>query len=113
MASRATDGAELACVPAALTPDERAVHFALIRQLFGELVDERADLEDGYAYRFQPHAFETVVRFVANERKCCPFLNFELALAAGSGTLWLRMTGPAGTRAFLNGELAVSGSTSS
>jgi hypothetical protein len=108
MTSRTSHCAELACVPAAIAPQERAAHFALIRQLFGELVHERAELPNGYAYRFHPDALEMVARFVANERRCCPFLDFELAVAPDSGPLWLRMTGPDGTREVLEAELAIS-----
>lgn len=112
MASCNTRCAALACVPTAIAPEERRAHFALIRQLFGELVLERADMQNGYAYRFDPDSLERVTHFVANERKCCPFLNFELSLAAESGPLWLRMSGPPGTRAILKIELAVSKFTS-
>jgi hypothetical protein len=97
----------LACLPAAIAPAERPAHFALIRQLFGALVQERAQLPNGYAYRFQSDALELVARFVANERKCCPFLCFELLIGAESGPLWLRMTGPEGTHAVLDAELAI------
>lgn len=97
----------LACVPTAIAPEARPAHFALLRELFGLLVQERTELPTGYAYRFPSDALELVARFVANERKCCPFLSFELAVAAGAGPLWLRMTGPEGTRAVLDAELAV------
>ena len=66
---------------------------------------ERVGLPNGYALRFRPDAFDDVARFVANERKCCPFLSFELLLDAASGPIWLRMTGPEGTRAVLDAEL--------
>jgi hypothetical protein len=61
---------------------------------------------EGYAFRFAPDAFADVARFVANERKCCPFLDFEIA-AESAGPVWLRLTGPAGTRAFLEAELGI------
>jgi hypothetical protein len=93
----------LACEPTALTPEVRGEHFALIRQLFGK-VEERADLSNGYAYRFAADEIGSVVRFIDNERRCCPFLHFELS-ANGSEPLWLRMTGPEGTREFLDAEL--------
>jgi hypothetical protein len=109
MASCTTDCVELACVPAAIAPDERPAHFALIRRLFADLVRERADLPNGYAYRFPPDAFDALARFVANERKCCPFLDFELELGANAGPIWLRLTGPAGTGAILEAELHNSG----
>ena len=88
-----------------IAPGERPAHLALVRQLFGEMVRERTDLRNGYAYRFRPEAFELLARFIANERKCCPFLSFELELPADAGPLWLRLTGPAGTRAVLEAEL--------
>jgi hypothetical protein len=108
MTSCMSDCVELACVPGAIAPDERPAHFALIRELFGDLVRERADLPNGYAYRFLPDAFDRVARFVANERKCCPFVDFELAVSANSGPLWLRLTGPSGTQAVLEAELEAS-----
>ena len=48
---------------------------------------------------------ESLSRFIANERKCCPFMTFELEIAAASGPIWLRMTGPEGTRDVLEAEL--------
>lgn len=100
--------AELACLATALAPEERRAHFALIAQLFGKLAQEQSDLPDGYAYRFKADALEAVAQFVARERKCCPFLTFQLTVAAGSGPLWLRMTGPEGAREILETELEVS-----
>lgn len=46
----------------------------------------------------------SVARFVANERKCCPFVSFSIEVS-GDGPVWLRMTGPAGTRECLEAEL--------
>lgn len=100
----------LACVPSAIPATERASHFALARELFHEVAQERTDLPDGYAVRFSPDALEAVARFVANERKCCPFMNFELSIAPGSGPPWLRMTGPAGTREIVQAELGLADS---
>ena len=76
-------GAPLACVPGALP--------------------------DGYAYRFDADAFDDVARWVANERRCCPFLTFALELSPEGGPLWARLTGPEGTRAFLDAELPAPG----
>ena|SRR6266540_1842211 len=104
--------AALACVPTAIALEERAAHFSLIQKLFGEFAQERTELPGGYAYRFRADALEPVARFVANERKCCPFLTFELAVIAESESLWLRMTGPEGTRAVLDAELRIPDSVS-
>jgi hypothetical protein len=97
-------------VPSAIPAAERARHFALARELFTQLAQERMDLPEGYAIRFQSDMFGAVARFVANERRCCPFMNFELSIARESGPLWLRMTGPAGTREVLQVELGLEGS---
>lgn len=102
---RSTETRELACVPAAIPAAQRLKHFARGRELLDVLATERLELPNGYAIRFGADAFEAVARFVANERKCCPFLTFELRLEPGSGPLWLRMTGPDGTRAVLDAEL--------
>ena len=99
----------LACVPSAIPAAERKGHLALGRELFEIRAREQVELPNGYAIRFQPEAFEAVARFVANERKCCPFLTFELTLDPTSGALWLRMTGPEGTRAVLDAELHLTG----
>ncbi len=100
----------IACAPDAVAASERSDHFALATRLFHELARERTDLPDGYAIRFESDTLEAVARFVANERKCCPFMTFELSVAPESGPLWLRMTGPAGTRAVLQAELGLAGS---
>jgi hypothetical protein len=95
----------LACVPGAIPAADRPAHFALIRHLFGEVAEGREALADGYAFRFPPAALESLARFVANERKCCPFLTFVLEVSPAEGPLRLRLTGPEGTPAFLEAEL--------
>lgn len=100
-----TSAPGLSCLPAAVAPAERQAHFELARKLFHERAVERIRLPNGYAIRFPPDALQAVAKFVANERKCCPFVSFELALSAESGSLWLRMTGPEGTREVLDREL--------
>jgi hypothetical protein len=95
----------LACVPSAIPAAERAQHFALAKRLFLETARERQALPNGYAFRFEAVALGDVVRFVENERKCCPFMKFQVDVESGAGPLWLRMTGPDGTREVLDAEL--------
>jgi hypothetical protein len=102
-----TDAVPVACVPSAIPAAERSAHFALARKLFAEIATERKVLSDGYAFRFDASELEAVARFVANECRCCPFMTFELEIASASGPLWLRMTGPEGTRAVLDAELSL------
>ena len=95
----------LACVPGAIPAAERGAHFERLTRLFTTAVRERRALPDGYAYRFDAGAFEELARWMALERRCCPFLRFALEVAPDDGPVALRLTGPPGTRAFLDAEL--------
>ena len=100
-----SSGAPLACVMEAIPEAQRPAHVALVSALFTECVQERRDLPDGYAFRFQADMLVDLASFVANERRCCPFLAFEITLAPNGGPVWLWMTGPDGTRELLAEEL--------
>ena len=104
-ATTATAPIPLACVATAIPAAERAPHAALLARLFGTARGERREVAGGYRYRFDAAAFDDLARWIANERRCCPFLAFTLAVTPGGGPLWLDVTGPAGTRAFLDAEL--------
>ena len=66
-------------------------------------VEEVAELPDGYGYRFSSDAshLEPLLEFIAAERRCCPFLTFELAFEPYSGPLWLRLRGSPQVKAFI------------
>jgi hypothetical protein len=74
----------------------------IARGLFAS-VEETTELPDGYAYRFaNDHSLLTsLLEFIAAERRCCPFLTFELALAPHGGPVWLRMRGSPRVKAFI------------
>ena len=95
----------LACVPGAIPASERGAHFDLITHLFGNAVRERCAIQDGYAFRFEAEALVDVARFVSSERRCCPFLTFTPEVSPGGSPLWLRLSGPPGSREFLDAEL--------
>ena len=110
----ATDPAsDLVCISDAIAPGERAAHFELGRRVFAELAEERIDLPSGIAVRLAGDHFPQVARFVANERKCCPFLHIELDIAPGGGPMWLRFTGPEGTREVIEAELGLTSAVGS
>ena len=46
-----------------------------------------------------------IVKAVASERHCCPFLRFQITLEPGGGPVALELTGPPGTREFLSALL--------
>jgi hypothetical protein len=95
----------LVCVIDAIPENERPAHFALAAELFGTQAQERLDLPNGYAVRFEPDAIEALARFVAKERRCCPFLSFTVDVEPNDGPVWLEIVGPAGTREFLAADL--------
>lgn len=105
MTTGAIESSALACVPGAIPAAERPAHFALIHTLFTETAELREPLAEGYAFRFPGDALDTLSRFIMNERKCCPFLAFSIEIPPEEGPVWLRITGPEGTRELLEAEL--------
>ena len=66
-------------------------------------VEEVAELPDGYGYRFSGDGsqLEPLLAFIEAERRCCPFLTFEIAFEPHGGPLWLRMRGSPRVKAFI------------
>jgi hypothetical protein len=66
-------------------------------------VEEVAELPNGYGYRFPSEGsqLEPLLEFIAAERRCCPFLTFELAFEPYGGPLWLRLRGSPPVKAFI------------
>jgi len=95
----------LACVPGGIPAAERPAHFELLKRLFGTEARERRELADGYTFRFDASAWSDVARWIGNERRCCPFLRFDVELHAADGDIWVRLRVPAGVHAFLEAEL--------
>ena len=95
----------LACVPGAIAAGDRAAHFARAAALFTVALRQRRTLPNGYAYRFDAESADDLLHWIANERRCCPFLTFAIELAASGGPVWVSATGPDGTRTFLDAEL--------
>lgn len=61
------------------------------------------ELDDGYIFqiRAEKESFEIAAALIAAERECCPFLTFTLTARPKLGPVELRVTGPAGAKAFL------------
>ena len=100
-----TEGVPIACtLPAS---DLAARRSDIIAQLQPG-VEEVRELTDGYELRF-PGDEEWVSRlaaFIAGERECCAFLAFQLRFEPQHGPVLMRITGPAGAKAFLGGFIA-------
>lgn len=95
-----------ACRREALAPADRARHAALTEELRSgaRSVEE---LPRGYAFRFpdDPPLSRRLVEWMALERRCCPFLEFEIVLGEAGEPVVLRLTGGQGVKEFLADEL--------
>lgn len=74
---------------------------------FKSAVTATEELPDGYAFRVlgDQKSIAIVAELIVAERECCPFLTFELAAQPNMGPVIVRVTGPAGTKDFLNTHL--------
>jgi hypothetical protein len=65
---------------------------------------QRIELEDGYRFEFDPHEaiLLVIARMIDAERQCCRFLQFDLSVPPDGRRMSLEVTGPKGTRAFLD-----------
>jgi hypothetical protein len=93
------------CDMSALSPEERTAHQERIGQLFGRLAQERRELADGFAYRFDNEHYPLLATFITHEQLCCPFLAFRLEVAPHRGPVWLQLTAPGDVKPFLLEEL--------
>jgi hypothetical protein len=60
-------------------------------------------LPTGARWRFHPsnELLVALAAMIDAERRCCPFLQFQVVVEAADGPVWLEVTGPEGTREFL------------
>jgi hypothetical protein len=107
-AAREATELPLACDMSALTDEQWKRHRELYRQLRAD-VEEVRELEDSYAFRYSADGgvLLAIAQFVANERLCCPFFEFEIAVGRGGGPVWLRITGEGQAKRVLEAEMAV------
>jgi hypothetical protein len=66
-------------------------------------VSERRELPNGCRFQFaaQGEILLDIARTVDAERQCCRFLQFTITVDPDEGPITLDLTGPAGTREFL------------
>jgi hypothetical protein len=73
----------------------------------GRRVRGREDRSDGIRLEFPPggDTLALIASVVDAERRCCRFLRFSIEVEPGDGPIYLELTGPPGTREFLDGVL--------
>ncbi len=94
------------CNLAALSKADRLRGVQLV-SILREVIRERKELPDGYAYRFETGSLKDVGEWVQLIAKCCQPLTYEISLSPTPGsTLWVRITGHEGAKEFIEIEFA-------
>jgi len=90
-------------VACTLTESERRQRREQLLERVVSRVEERRALDDGVALRFATDdvALAELMEMIRLERQCCAFLRFRLTVEPGGAPVWLELTGPEGTREFL------------
>ena len=91
-------------------PELRLRRETLASDIFKDFqqVDE---LTDGYSFRFPGDdvCAAKLLEFITFERRCCPFMTFELLFEPGQGSVWLRLRGADGVKEFIRDEMKMLG----
>jgi hypothetical protein len=92
----------IACDLGALSEEERTRRSAAAASVSARFREVR-ETPDGYTARFDPDAqlVQDAFDWVLLERRCCPFLRFELRLEPSAGPVWLHFSGGPGVKEFL------------
>ena len=90
-------------IACSLPQAEQAERGELIAGEIFAAADRVEELPDGYAFRFAATGdrIDRLARFIAAERRCCPFFTFELTFEPAEGPVWLRLRGPEGVKEFI------------
>ena len=88
-----------------LTPDALSARKAGLLARVLLQATERVDIENGVCLRFPAGSFADVAAVIDAERACCRFLQFTLVVEPDGGPLSLTLTGPPGTRDFVDALL--------
>jgi len=103
----------IACNLKALTPSEREHHAELSRKWRAATVEIR-ELTNGLLFRLSPAIRITdLAQWVEAERKCCPFLDFNIKLQCEGGPIELALTGRDGVKKLLLTTYKLTSTTSS
>ena len=97
----------LACDMTVFTPTKRDQHVQATRDLLGSLQGIQP-VKAGFEFLFasKTEIILQLAEFIANERKCCPFLEFRLNILPNEQPISLTLTGPEGTPEFLREEFS-------
>ncbi len=99
----------LACDLTGLSREEQDRREELIAQLKPAIV-EILDLDSGFGISFDPStSLVALAELMGLERRCCPFLSFQLVVPEAHAPVRLEITGRNGVKAFMIAELRLPG----
>jgi hypothetical protein len=104
----ATETSGFYCNLKGFTFAERVHHGLLSHKLAEARVDTR-ELADGYAFLLRPESVSLadLADWVSNERKCCPFFDFNIEIERDGGPMWLKLRGSEGVKQFIRSEFGI------
>jgi hypothetical protein len=92
------------CNRTALTPSER-VRYNQLTDTLANSTEETKELSDGYQFRLSNgYSLPDLSEWMSYERRCCPFLTFEMELDRNDGPVWLKLRGEDGVKTFIRAE---------
>src|SRR6187401_298026 len=68
---------------------------------------EKIETENGFKYKFEgsDNTLDLLSSFIKTERLCCDFFVFTLTASGDTIFTWLELSGPGGTKDFINHEI--------
>ena len=95
----------IVCNLHAIGADERLRYSELVKRL-RRAIRGSNELSDGYEFELEGDAISLpeLAEWIAMERLCCPFLDFQLSVSGNLPEWRLVLTGPAGVKAILASE---------
>ena len=96
-------------IACSLTTPELRARRRIVLELLRRQGRGQRPLPNGYRLCFEPSddVMASLAALIETERACCPFLSFQLIVEPDRGSVSLELTGPAGTREFLEAELGL------
>ena len=75
---------------------------AVLQQIKATVIDMK-ETDHGYVIRFPSDdaSFAAVNEFIVLERRCCPFLDFQMTIPRGEGDIHLELSGADGAKEFI------------
>lgn len=90
----------IACNLDAIDSESRDEHVLTAEQMLASIIETKEN-PDGFAFRFpnETAMLTHVVKWIANERLCCPFFTFKVIV---DDEFWLELSGNQEVKAFIH-----------